>query len=93
MESKESSHFIKHESSPNTRNKRFFSNKFIPNKIPNKVGILDESKCNSEVNSPINKSSSASIESRSNPRSPTGTSSRPLSLHVSDSNKVKFNKL
>lgn len=89
MESKESSHFIKHESSPNTRNKRFFSNKFIPNKIPNKVGILDESKCNSEVNSPINKSSSASIESRSNPRSPTGTSSRPLSLHVSDSNKLQ----
>lgn len=87
MENKESSHFIKHESSPNTKHKRFFSNKLLPNKIPNKVGCI-VNKSDSDIKSPVNKRNSQSIESNSNSRSASGTSSRPLSLHVSDNNKV-----
>lgn len=85
MESKESSHFIKHESSPNTKNKRFFSNKFIPSKIPNKVGCINDKRDNG-IRSPVNSNTtSKSDESNHSLRSPTGTSSRPLSLHISSS--------
>lgn len=85
MESKESSHFIKHESSPNTKHKRFFSNKFIPSKIPNKVGCINDKRDNG-IRSPVNSNTtSKSDDSNHSSRSPTGTSSRPLSLHISSS--------